>query len=163
MCPTCLAAHRYIPPAKPMLSQPVSREKIMKSSGLRICLLAVAAWVACCSQVMYTEEVGSAVGASKSSVDLEGTWSGTFMPKHANANPFTITIVIAPDGKGALAGTSSLEADCVRNPRLEVSQAGSKVVLAGSDAEGNNIMFRGTPDTTGTVLTLNYVMNGSAS
>jgi len=39
---------------------------------------------------------------------------------------------------------------------------GSAVVLAGSDADGDNITFRGTLDSTGTLLSLNYVLNGSA-
>ena len=41
--------------------------------------------------------------------------------------------------------------------------SGSNVVLAGSDKEGDNISFRGNIDKTGTVLTLNYIINGSAS
>jgi hypothetical protein len=101
--------------------------------------------------------------ARRTSPDLKGTWSGTFLSKHPDARPFTITVVINPDSDGALVGTSSLESDCIKSPRLQVSVAGSKVVLAGSDEDGNSIMFRGTLDSTGTLLTMNYIANGSAS
>ena len=40
---------------------------------------------------------------------------------------------------------------------------GSNVVLAGSDADGDNITFGGTLDNPSALLTLNYVLNGSAS
>jgi hypothetical protein len=101
--------------------------------------------------------------ARQAAPDLKGTWSGTFLSKHADARPFTITVVINPDPNGALVGTSSLESDCIRSPRLQVSVSGSKVVLAGSDEDGNSIMFRGTVDSTGTLLTMKYIANGSAS
>ena len=40
---------------------------------------------------------------------------------------------------------------------------GSNVVLAGSDKKGDTVTFEGTVDNTGTVLKLNYIINGSAS
>jgi hypothetical protein len=95
--------------------------------------------------------------------DLTGTWSGTFFPKRPDAHPFTITVSINPDSNGVLVGTSSLESDCIKNHSLHVDVAGSKVVLAGSDADGDNIIFRGSLDSTGTLLAMNYVVNGSAS
>jgi hypothetical protein len=39
----------------------------------------------------------------------------------------------------------------------------SNVVLAGSDEEGDSVTFRGTADQSGTVLTMNYIVNASAS
>jgi hypothetical protein len=101
--------------------------------------------------------------ARRTPPDLRGTWSGTFFSKHPDARPFTITVVISPDPKGVLFGTSGLESDCIKNPRLQVSVTGSKVVLAGSDTDGDSIMFRGNLDSTGTLLTMNYITNGSAS
>ena len=61
-----------------------------------------------------------------------------------------------------LARTSSA-ADCFKDGSLQVTVKGSKVLLAGSDPEGNNITFRGSLDSTGTLLNLNYVLNSSAS
>jgi hypothetical protein len=110
-------------------------------------------------------QVGNAASGSagRTAPDLTGTWSGTFMSKHSDARPFTITVVIGPDSEGALVGTSSLQSDCVRNPRLQVTIKSPKVVLAGSDADGNSIMFRGSLNSTGTLLTMKYIANGSAS
>ena len=47
--------------------------------------------------------------------------------------------------------------------QLEVTVTGSKVVLAGSDEEGDNITVRGTVDKTGTLLKSSYILNGSAT
>jgi hypothetical protein len=95
--------------------------------------------------------------------NLEGTWSGTFISKNADISPFTITIKINSDSRGRLVGDSSLVSDCLDSHRLEVSVTGSKIVLAGSDAKGDNVTFRGTIDTTGMLMTLDYIINGSAS
>jgi hypothetical protein len=95
--------------------------------------------------------------------DVTGTWSGTFQSDHSNVAPFTITVVINPDLRGHLVGTSSLNSDCVKDVTLQVTVNGSKIVLAGSDAEGNSLTFRGTIDKTGTLLNLRYIANGSAS
>ena len=40
---------------------------------------------------------------------------------------------------------------------------GSNVELAGSDADGDTVTFSGTVDNTGTMLKLNYIINGSPS
>lgn len=95
--------------------------------------------------------------------DVRGTWSGTFLSKHPNVQPFTATIVIGTDDSGALVATSNLVSDCIENPTLQVKVVGSKVELAGSDAQGDNIIVRGTLDKTATLLTANFVINGSAS
>jgi len=94
--------------------------------------------------------------------DVAGTWSGTFQSDHANVSPFTITVVINPDSYGHLVGNSSLYSDCVKDINLQVTVTGSKIVLAGSDADGNSLTFRGTIDRTGTLLNLRYIANGSA-
>jgi hypothetical protein len=94
---------------------------------------------------------------------IQGTWSGTFTSNSPNTSPFTITVVVNPDSRGHLFGDASLVFECIKSHRLQVTQNGSTVVLAGSDADGDNITFRGTLDTTGTLLNLNYVLNGSAS
>src|SRR5712692_9299511 len=95
--------------------------------------------------------------------DFRGTWSGTFFSKHANVAPFTMTVVINPDSNGHLIATSTLNSDCLKDVRLEVTVKGPQITLAGSDDEGDNITIRGTVDGTGTMLKANYILNGSAS
>jgi len=103
-------------------------------------------------------------GASEqAAADLRGTWSGTFFSKHANVAPFTMTVVINPDARGRLVGSSTLNSDCLKGAQLEVTVTGSKVVLAGSDEEGDSITVRGTVDSTGTLVKAGYILNGSAS
>jgi len=99
----------------------------------------------------------------KTATDFTGTWSGTFFSTHANVAAFTLTVVVAPDSQGHLIGTSTLNSDCLKDVRLEVSVRGSQVTLAGGDGEGDNITPRGTVDTTGKMLKANYILNGSAS
>jgi hypothetical protein len=41
--------------------------------------------------------------------------------------------------------------------------SGLNVVLAGSGPNGDSITFKGTVDSAGTQLTLNYILNASAS
>jgi len=95
--------------------------------------------------------------------DLRGTWSGTFFSKHSSVAPFTMTVVINPDARGHLVGNSTLNSDCLKGAQLEVTVTGSKVVLAGSDEEGDSITVRGTLDSTGTLVKASYILNGSAS
>ena len=95
--------------------------------------------------------------------DVRGTWSGTFYSKHKNVAAFTVTIVIDQDDKGKLVGSSSLDADCLKGVQLEVTVTGSRVVLAGSDNDGNNITVRGAIDSTGTLAKVTYILNGSAT
>jgi hypothetical protein len=104
----------------------------------------------------------SMVAGSSSSTSLQGTWSGTFSSNSPGIEPFTITVVINPDSHGRLVGDASLVFECIKSHKLQVTVNGSAVVLAGSDADGDNITFRGTLDSTGTLLSLNYVLNGSA-
>lgn len=103
--------------------------------------------------------------APQSTADITGTWSGSFQRDHANAAvvPFTMTVVISSGANGHLMGDASLVTHCLKSHRLHVTVKGSDVVLAGTDADGDNATFRGTLDKTGTLLTLKYMINGSAS
>jgi len=96
-------------------------------------------------------------------INLKGTWSGTFLSQHQNVEPFTITVVIDQDSKGNLVGSAQLSSDCVRATKLQVTVKGTKVTLAGSDQDGANITFLGTIDSTGAMLDLRYIVNGSSS
>lgn len=110
------------------------------------------------------KQAASAAGSTQQpATDFRGTWSGTFFSKHSNVAPFTMTVVINPDSRGHLIGSSTLNSDCLKDVRLEVTVTGSKVVLAGSDEDGDNFMVRGTVDKTGTLLKANYILNGSAT
>jgi hypothetical protein len=104
--------------------------------------------------------VSSAPSASR---DVAGTWSGTFQSRQPSFSPFTITVVIHSEPGGHLIGNASVSSDCLRDGTLHVTVNGSSIVLAGGDEEGNHITFDGTVDQTGTLLNLNYVLNGSAS
>ena len=108
-----------------------------------------------------TSQIVSA--GSQPALDVRGTWSGTFFSKHSNVAPFTMTVVINPDSRGHLIGTSSLNSDCLKGVQLEVTVTGWQVVFAGSDEEGDSVTVRGTVDKTGTLLKANYILNGSAS
>jgi len=103
------------------------------------------------------------VAAVSTAADVKGTWSGTFFSHHSDTESFVITVNINPDGHGHLLGDSTLNSDCVKNLRLYVTVNGSRVSLAGSDEDGANLTFVGNIDSTGTLLNLSYVINGSAS
>jgi hypothetical protein len=111
-----------------------------------------------------SKQATSAAGSTQqATIDVRGTWSGTFFSKHSNVAPFTMTVVIITDEHARLIGTSSLNSDCLKNAKLQVTVTGSQVVLAGSDDEGDNITVRGTVDNTGTLLKSTYILNGSAT
>jgi hypothetical protein len=102
--------------------------------------------------------------AASQEAAVQGTWSGTFRSTHSHIAPFTLTLVINPDKHGRVIDTSGLTSYCLlRDVDLHVIVKGSNAVLAGTDEVGNTITFDGTIDKTGTVLTLNYVTNGSAT
>jgi len=109
------------------------------------------------------QSTSTAVSRQSPAVDVKGVWSGTFFSKHSNVPPFTMTVAINPDSRGHLIGRSSLNSHCLKGAQLVVTVNGSKVVLACSDAEGDNLTVEGTLDATGTVLTGTYILNGSAS
>jgi hypothetical protein len=94
---------------------------------------------------------------------LTGIWSGTFISRNSDISPFTITVKINKNSRGHFVGDASLVSDCLDNPRLTVTVNGSNVVFEGNDAKGDGVSFRGTLDSTGTVLELNYIINGSPS
>ena len=101
--------------------------------------------------------------AQQGPLDVKGKWSGTFLSNHSNVPPFTITVVITPHSRGHLTGSSSLNSECLKGVQLIVTVTGSTVVLAGGDKEGNNITVRGSVDSTGTLMTTTYILNGSAT
>jgi len=111
------------------------------------------------------DQTGSAASnnVSQQARDVSGVWSGTFQSRQTSFAPFTLTVVIRRDVSGALVGTTSVSADCMKDGTIHASMAGSNVVLAGGDEEGNHITFEGSLDQSGTVLNLKYVLNGSAS
>jgi hypothetical protein len=109
------------------------------------------------------QTTSNAGSTQQPATEIRGTWSGTFFSKHSNVAPFTMTVVINPDSRGHLIGSSTLNSDCLKDVRLEVTITGSKVVLAGSDEEGDNITMRGTVDRTATLLKASYILNGSAT
>jgi hypothetical protein len=129
------------------------------SSFLLITVIGIGPICAASLAEAKNEQPTSAAG----STDVTGTWSGTFFSKHANVASFTMTVVIDQDERGALIGSSSLNSDCLKGVQLRVTVTGSKVVLAGSNEEGNNITLRGTVDKTGTLLKSTYILNGSAT
>jgi len=108
---------------------------------------------------------GNPVSASALSKDpdVKGTWSGTFISKNAGVAPFTMTVVITANSTGHLIGDASLVSACLDSHRLQVRVTGSSIVLAGNDARGDTVTFSGTIDNTGSLLTLDYIINGSAS
>lgn len=113
-----------------------------------------------------SDNTAATAGSSQqSATDVTGTWSGTFQSRSSNAAvvPFTMTVVISSDPQGHLVGDATLVAHCLKSHRLHVTVNGSNVVLVGSDADGDNATFRGTLDKTGTLLTLKYMINGSAN
>jgi hypothetical protein len=101
--------------------------------------------------------------AQQPAVDLTGIWSGTFISQNSDISPFTITVKINKNSKGHFVGDASLISDCLDSPRLTVTVDGSHVRLEGNDAKGDGVSFKGTVDSTGTVLELTYIINGSPS
>ena len=113
--------------------------------------------------ILVSDAVSSVGSAQQTNPDLRGTWSGTFISKNSDISPFTITVKINQDAGGHLAGDATLVSDCLKNHRLHVGLNGSTVELAGRDADGDIVAFSGTVDSTGTMLKLNYIINGSPS
>ena len=93
---------------------------------------------------------------------LKGTWSGSFFSNYSNVPGFTMTVVINANSRGHLVGDSSLNSDCLKGAKLQVTVNGSKVVLAGSDQEGDSLTLHGTLDSN-SLMQATYILNGSAS
>lgn len=100
---------------------------------------------------------------SQRAADIEGRWSGTFHSNHSDVAPFAITVIISPNSKGHLVGSSELNSNCLKGAQLQVKVTGSEVVLAGSDKDGNTMTLRGSLDSTGTELKSTYILNGSGT
>jgi hypothetical protein len=92
---------------------------------------------------------------------LTGTWEGRF--SSTNFASFPVTLVINQGVGVKLTGAVTLGSPCLRSANLQVTVSGANVTLAGSDANGNSITFKGEVDSAGTQLTLTYVLNASAS
>jgi hypothetical protein len=103
------------------------------------------------------------ISAQQAVPDLKGTWSGTFVSRNSGIAPFTITVKINKNSSGYLVGDASVVSDCLDSHKLEVTSNALNVVMAGSDAAGDTVSFRGTVDSTGSVLSLHYIINGSPS
>jgi len=131
-----------------------------------LCLLLLVLLVVAAARLMPlaggNQENNTVFAASKTPADVTGTWSGSFQSSHADGPSFNMTVVINRNSTGELVGDSSLDASCVEGTNLQVTVTGSNVVLAGSDKSGASITFRGTVDSTGTLLNLSYNINGSA-
>ena len=113
----------------------------------------------CCLMSLLVIQVAQAQAADP----LTGTWSGAFQSRHRSVSPFNMTIVITPNAKGHLIGGASLNSSCLSEAQLQVTRNGSNVTLAGHDKEGDNLTVHGTLDSTGTILTVTYILNASAS
>jgi hypothetical protein len=103
--------------------------------------------------------------------DIHGHWSGTFRSKHFHIAPFTLDMDIdsteVPGHRGHKQGRLSKNSGptyCLKGDvNLEIDRQGSNVVIAGTNGTGDTISMIGTLDPTGTLMTLNYVTNGSIS
>jgi hypothetical protein len=102
-----------------------------------------------------------AANAGTSSPSLVGTWQGRFSSQ--NFASFPVTLVINQGVGVKLTGAVNLGSPCLRSANLQVAVNGSNVVLAGSNATGDSITFKGTLDSAGTQLDMTYVLNASAS
>jgi hypothetical protein len=131
---------------------------VLFSLTLRVGLLSAGT-----SSGRQTHAMASQGSTEKTSVDVRGIWSGTLYSKHSNVMPFTMTVEINPDARGHLIGASSLNSDCLKGAKLQVTVTGADVVLAGSDEAGDNITVWGTVDASGTLLRSSYILNGSAT
>jgi hypothetical protein len=110
------------------------------------------------------EPTPSATGSTSTApIDLIGTWSGKFVSKDANADSFTMTVVIHEDSHGQLIGSSRLNSKCLKDAQLQVKVTDSEIILAGSNAAGDNITVRSTVDKAGTALKSSYILDGSAT
>jgi hypothetical protein len=103
--------------------------------------------------------------------EIHGHWSGTFRSKHFHIAPFTLDLDIdavdEPGHRGRKLGhlnKNSGPSYCLTGDvNLQIDREGSNVVIAGTNRSGDTISMVGTLDPTGTLMTLNYVTNGSIS
>ena len=103
--------------------------------------------------------------------DIHGHWSGAFRSKHFHIAPFTLDMDIdsaeVPGRRGhkhGRLGKNSGPGYCISGDvNLEIDREGSNVVIAGTNGTGDTISLVGTIDPSGSVMTLDYVTNGSVS
>jgi hypothetical protein len=100
-------------------------------------------------------------GAGANPPPLAGTWQGRFSSR--NFASFPVTLVINQGVGVKLTGAVNLASPCLRSANLQITVSGSNVVLAGRDAAGDTITFRGTLDSVGTQLAMTYILNASAT
>jgi hypothetical protein len=100
-------------------------------------------------------------GAATNPPPLAGTWQGRFSSR--NFASFPVTLVINQGVGVKLTGAVNLGSPCLRNASLQVTVSGLNVVLAGTGPKGDSITFKGSVDSAGTQLTMNYILNASAS
>src|SRR5215469_15561471 len=143
---------------------------IKKSFSFNIVILSSVLVIATPAGLVYAtgraipgQQFTAAASPQGAPVDISGTWTGTFFSKHPNVPSFRMTVVITPNGKAHFTGNSSLNSHCLKGATLQITVAGTQVVLAGSDPEGDNITLRGTLDPTATMLQSSYILNASAS
>lgn len=105
--------------------------------------------------------IQAGAGASTNPPPLAGTWHGTFSSR--NYASFPVALVINQGVGVKLTGAVNLGSPCLRNANLQITVSGLNVVLAGSDAKGDSITFKGTVDPAGTQLTMSYILNASAT
>jgi hypothetical protein len=105
--------------------------------------------------------IQAGAGAATNPPPLVGTWQGRFSSR--NFASFPVTLVINQGVGVKLTGAVNLGSPCLRSANLQVTVSGLNVVLAGSSAKGDSITFKGTVDSAGTQLTMNYILNASAS
>jgi hypothetical protein len=92
--------------------------------------------------------------------DFAGAWHGTLSSRNYESVPVTLLI---NQGVGAkLTGAVNLISRCLRDADLSVTTAGSNIVLAGTDPDGNTVTFKGSLNDTATKLAVTYIVNGSA-
>jgi hypothetical protein len=139
---------------------------ITKSLAFTILALWCALMITMFAEPVYAGSPGSQPGAASAQgtpIDVSGTWTGTFFSNYPNVPSFSLTVKITPNGKTHFIGDSSLNSVCMKGAKLQITVTGTQVVLAGSDAEGDNLTLRGTLDPTATMLQASYILNASAS
>ena len=93
--------------------------------------------------------------------EFAGTWHGTLSSRNYTSVPVTLVINRGVDTK--LTGAVNLISPCVRNADLDVTTTSSTIVLAGTDAEGDTITFKGSLNDDATQMAMSYILNGSPS
>jgi len=126
-------------------------------------LMAPMAYGSACAVSQAGQHIATPASTEEATIDVSGTWSGTLSSKHSSVGSFKITVVITADSNGNFVGQATVSSRCLKQARLKVTVEQSKIVLAGSDEQGDNITVRGTVDKTGAILNGTYILDGSAT